>query len=96
MQHAVEVVAGVERGLPLLVVAGIEPALDRAAQALERRGGDDALGRAADAVEQVDAGAAPGGGDGAGDVAVGEQVDPGADRADPLDELVVPRRGRGS
>ena len=53
----------------------------RAAQALERRGGDHALGRAADAVEQVDARAAPGGRDGAGDVAVGQEVDPRPDLA---------------
>ena len=54
-EHAVEVVAGVEGGLALLVVARIEPALDVAPQALERRRGDDPLGGPADAVEQVDA-----------------------------------------
>src|SRR5829696_193826 len=47
-QHAVDVVAGVEQLLPLHVVARPEPALDRAAHALDRRGGDDALGRTAD------------------------------------------------
>jgi hypothetical protein len=43
--------------LPLVVVLGPEPALDHAAEALHRAGGDDALGRAADAEQQVDAGA---------------------------------------
>ena len=57
-QHVVgvEVVAGVERPLPLLVVLGPQPALDHAAEALHRAGGDDALGGAADAEQQVDAG----------------------------------------
>src|SRR5262249_24224920 len=48
-QDAVEVVAGRDGGLALVVIAGIEPALDDAAEALDCRGGDDPLGRAADA-----------------------------------------------
>ena len=43
--------------LALLVVAGREAALDRAAHARERRGGDDTLRRASDPDQQVDAGA---------------------------------------
>src|SRR5262249_46138811 len=87
---AVEVVTGLDGGLPLLVVAGVEASLDGAAQALEGRGGDDALGRATDAVEQVDAPAAPGGRDGAGDVAVGQEIDPRTHLPDPFHDFLVP------
>ena len=76
-------------GGALLVVAGPEAALDGAAHALERRGGDDALGRAADAEQDVGAGVGPGGGDAAGDVAVGDEADAGAGLADLADQLVV-------
>ena len=75
-QDAIEVVPGLDGGLALLVVSGLESSLDHAAEAFEGRGGDHALGRPADAVEQVDARAAPGGRDGPGDVAVGQQIDP--------------------
>src|SRR5207237_181621 len=52
-QHLFQVVALVDGGLPLLVVAGPEPTLDLTAHALEGGGGDDALGGAADAEEGV-------------------------------------------
>ena len=90
VQHAVEVVPGVEGLLPLVVVLRPELALQRTAHALERAGGDDPLRRATDAQEQVDAGALPGGGDRAGDVAVGDELDAGAGLADLVDELLVP------
>ncbi len=77
-QDLVEVVAGVQGGPALVVVAGPEPAVDGAAQALERAGGDHALGGAADPDEQVDAGLRPGGHDRAGDVAVEQELDPRA------------------
>ena len=88
-QHLVEVVAGVEGGVALVVVAGPEPALELAAHALEGGGGDDALGRAADAEEDVGARVGQGGGDGAGHVAVGDEADAGAGLADLGDEVVV-------
>ena len=91
VQHPVQVVAGVERALPLRVVLGPQLALDGAAEALDRAGGDDALGRAADAQQQVDAGALAGGHDRAGDVAVGDELDAGAGLPDLLDEPVVAR-----
>ena len=91
-QHALDVVAAVEQGPALLVVARVQAALDRAAEALQGGGGDHALGRAADAEQQVDAAAARGGGrDGAGHVAVGDQVHGGADAAHGLDDGLVPR-----
>ena len=92
----VEVVAGVERPLPLVVVLGPQPALDDAVEALHRAGGDDALGRAADAEQQVDAGAGAGGHDRAGDVAVGDELDPGAGRPDLVDELLRAAAGRAA
>src|SRR6478609_2971821 len=67
-QDAVEVVAGVEGLLALLVVLGPEPALDDAAGALDGARGDDALRRAADAEQQVDAGVGTGRHDGTRDV----------------------------
>src|SRR4051794_3314424 len=42
-QHAVEVVAGVQGRLALLLVARIQPAVDGAVEALQGAGGDDAL-----------------------------------------------------
>ena len=72
-EHTVDVVAGVDERLPLLVVARPELPLDRAAEALDRRRRDHALGRAADAHQHVDARAGPSGGDRGRDVAVGDQ-----------------------
>ena len=74
-EDAVDVVAGVDERLPLLVVARPEPALDRAAEALDRGGGDDAFRRAADAHQHVDAGERLRRGDRGRDVAVADQVD---------------------
>ena len=72
-EDPVEVVAGVERGGAFVVVARPQAALDRAAEALERAGGDHAFGRAADAEQDVGARVAPRDRDRAGDVAVGDQ-----------------------
>src|SRR5215510_12295235 len=66
-------------------------ALDGAAQALDRAGGDDAFGRAPGAEQQVNPGAVAGGHDGAGHVAVGDELDPRARRPDLGDEPCVPR-----
>ena len=89
-EHPVEVVPGVERLAPLGVVLGRELAQDHAAEALERAGRDDALRGAADAEHQVDAGVRAGRHDRAGHVPVGDQVDPGAGRADRGDQALVP------
>ena len=56
-EHPLELVAGVDGGLALLVVARPEPAEDLAAEAVDRGRREHALGGAADAPEQVDAGA---------------------------------------
>src|SRR5215218_6768055 len=90
-QDAIEVVAGVEGLLALLVVLGPEPALDDAADALDGAGGDDPLRRAADAQEQVDTGARAGRHHGARDVAVDDVADAGAGVADLLGEVLVAR-----
>src|SRR5688500_4175817 len=73
-EHLVEVVTAVDRGLALLVVAGPQLAEDLAAEALDRRGGDDALGRTADPPEQVDLGVLVHGDHRGGDVAVGDEA----------------------
>src|SRR5215204_2483654 len=83
-EHLVEVVAGVEGGPALVVVAGPEAAVHGAVEALEGAGGDHRLGGAADADQHVDTGALAGGHDGPGDVAVGDQLDPGPGGADLL------------
>jgi hypothetical protein len=77
--------------IPLGVVLRPEPPLQRTAHALERAGGDDPLRGAADAHQQVDAGALAGRRDRPGDVAVGDELDPGARLADLADQRVVPR-----
>src|SRR5207248_1548016 len=75
-EHAVDVVAAGDGGLPLVVVARPQPALHVAAHALEGGGGHHALGRSADAEHDVDVEERPGGSDGAEHVAVGDE--PGA------------------
>ena len=88
-QHRVEVEAGVEGLLLLGVVGGGQAALDDAAGGLDRARGDDALGGAADAHHHVHAGVRAGGGDGAGDVAVQDELHAGAGLADLLDQALV-------
>src|SRR4029453_3870745 len=89
VQHLVQVVAGVEGGPALVVVAGPQAAVHGAVEALEGAGGDHRLGGAADADQHVDAGALAGGHDRPGDVAVGDQLDPGPGGADLFDQLLV-------
>jgi hypothetical protein len=88
-EHLFEVVAGVDRELAFLLVARPEPALQLAAHALERGGGDDAFGSAADAEEDVGPGVGPRGGDGARHVAVGDEAKACARGAHLGDELGV-------
>ena len=90
-EHALEVVAGVHRGLALVVVARPQAPDLPAADALDRRGGDDALGRAADAPQEVDRGARGDRQQRRGDVAVGDQAHARAGVADRLDALLVAR-----
>ena len=85
----IEVVACVQRPLPLVVVGGPEAGLDHAAHALHRAGRDDALRRASDAEQQVDAGVGTCGRDGARDVAVQDVLDAGAGLTDLLDQALV-------
>jgi hypothetical protein len=82
-------VARVERAAAFGVVPGRELAQNDPAEALQRARGDDALRRSPDAEHQIDPGALAGGHDGAGHVAVGNQVDPGACGADLGDQLGV-------
>ena len=79
----------------LVVVAEQQAALHLAADAAQRCGGEHALGRAAGANVDVDAGFGVGDGDDAGDVAVGDQLDGAAKRAQLGDDAGVTRRGRG-
>ena len=79
------------RALALLVVPEPEPRLELAAEAAQRRRGDHALGRAADAHHGVDAGALDGAADRGRDVAVADELDPGARGADLGDQLGVAR-----
>ena len=89
-EHAVQVVARIQRTAAFGVVPRRELAEDDPAQALQRARGDDALRRPPDAQHQVDPGAVPRGHDGAGHIAVGDQVDPGAGGPDLGDQLGVP------
>src|SRR5690606_36321772 len=73
----IEILAGLHGESPLLLVAGPQTALDLAAHALQRRGGDDGLGGATDAEHHVDLLVVLGGGDGGGDVTVPEDGDSG-------------------
>src|ERR1051326_2640566 len=77
-QHAVEVVAAVDRALTLVVVARPQLPLDLAAEALERARGRDALRGTTDPVEQIHAVTTATGDDRTGHVAVGDEPDPGA------------------
>ena len=88
-QHPVEVMARIEGLAALGLVARPQPGLDHAAQAADRARRDDALRGAADPGEQVDTRAIARGHDGAGDVAVGDELDAGPGRAHIVDELLV-------
>ena len=68
-----------------------ELALHLAAQAAQRRGGDDALHRSADPDREVVVRSADRGADRGDDVAVVDQLDAGAGLADLGDQVVVPR-----
>ena len=70
------------RAGPLVGVAEHQAALELAADALQRRAGQHALRRAALPDIEVDAGLGVGGVHHAGHVAVGDQIDPRADRAE--------------
>jgi hypothetical protein len=76
---------------PLLVAAVAEPRLDLAAEAAQRGRGQHALGCAADAHDRMDAGARDRARDRGGEVAVGDQLDPGAGLPDLGDQRLVPR-----
>src|SRR6478735_11359315 len=89
-EDGIEVEAGVERLMPLVVVGGRQPALDHAAHAPDRAGGDDPLRGASDTEHEVHTGTGPGGHHGAGDVAVADVVEPRARVADLLREARVP------
>ena len=65
--------------------------LDLAAEAAQRRRGEHALGRAADAHDGVHAGARDRARDRGRQVAVADQLDPRARRADLVDQLLVAR-----
>lgn len=92
VEDARKVVAQSQRFLALAVLlARREPPLDRAPQALERRCGDDPLWRAPHAQHHVDGRAGARRLYRAGDVAVGDEADARARRADLPDELGVPR-----
>ena len=82
------------RGLDLGAGGRPELGLQLAAEAAERRGGEDGLPRAADPDREVVVRAADRGGDRRGHVAVLDQLDPGAGAADLLDQVVVARAGR--
>ncbi len=63
------------RFLPLLIVAGPQPPLQLAANALQCAGRDDALRGSADADQQVHPGVFPGGGNSASHVAIRDEFD---------------------
>src|SRR5688572_19485928 len=77
-EDGLEVVAGLESGLALLVRQRPQATLELATHALESGGGDDAFGGPADAEQDVGAGVGPRRGHGAGHVPVGDEADAGA------------------
>ncbi len=72
-EHAVEVVAGVDRRLALTVIARPEAAEQLPTHRLQGGGGEHALGRAADPPEQIHGRAFADREQGSGDVAVADQ-----------------------
>src|SRR5699024_12423628 len=76
-------------GLACGLILGRQSALDDSAEGLDGAGGDDALGSAADAHEHVYSGAGAAGGDGSGDIAVGDELDAGSCGADLIDHLLM-------
>src|SRR3546814_13460947 len=77
--------------LPFVVVAEEEAALELAADAAQRGGGEHALGRAARSHIDVDIGFGVGRRDDARDVAVGDQRDAAADRTQLGDDRFMAR-----
>jgi hypothetical protein len=88
-EHPVDLVAGLEEPLALVVVPRPQLPLHRAAQALDRGRRDHTLGRAADPHEEVDPGPHLRGGDRRRDVAVADEVDARAGLADLGNEFVM-------
>ena len=86
-----EVVALVERCLPLAVVARVQASQEQPVEAPQRAGRDHALGRAADAHACVDRGRLVGRKDRARDVAVEQELDPRPRGEDLLDQVRVAR-----
>ena len=83
------VVAGLAHRRGLVLVTHPGTALQLAAEAAHRAGGDDRLAGAARSDHHVDAGARPGGHHGQPDVAVADDGDPRAERPDPLEQRQV-------
>src|SRR5262249_54085501 len=77
------------RPLGFAVVARAEAPENLSPETAQRHGREDALGRAAGAHHRVDAGPRDGDGDRRRDVAVRNQLDPGAGVTDVLDQLRV-------
>src|SRR5690606_21990625 len=76
--------------LRLLLVAGLEPALEVAADTADGGRGEHALRRSADAHQHVHSRLLEAGGHRAGHVAVSDQLDPAAAAPHPLVDLRVP------
>src|SRR6185437_6451805 len=73
------------------VVARPELSLDNTAEAFHGTRGNDSLRSTTDSEQQINAGAFACGHDGAGDIAVQNELDAGAGFADVADEVVVSR-----
>src|SRR5918994_1974761 len=81
-QDLLQVVAGGDRRLALLVVPRPQAPEQTSAEALDRRGRQHAFGGAADSPQQVDPPSLGDGEECRRDVAVGDEADPGAGLAD--------------
>src|SRR5690242_5261968 len=88
-EDLLEVVSRVDGSLRLLVVSRPQPAHELAAEALEGGRREDALGRSADPPQEVDARVGARRHHRPGDVAVGDEADARARRADAGHHLVV-------
>src|SRR5699024_9022121 len=89
VEDLIDVEAGRGGGFAFGVVLGPQTTLDDSAEGLDGAGGDDALGGVAAALGHVGSRGGAAGGDGSGDITVGDELDAGPGGADLIDHLLM-------